>query len=86
MTKPRTPVPEWTGDVVRTMHLNRISAQDLADALGCSRCYISLILCGKRSPKNGETMIKEALNRIRAQRTSGKTPDLSLAERAVKIS
>ena len=85
MTKPRTPVPEWTGDVVRTMHLNRISAQDLADALGCSRCYISLILCGKRSPKNGETMIKEALNRIRAQRTTSKDPDLSLSETAVRV-
>ena len=79
------PVPEWTGDVVRTMHLNRISAQDIADTLGCSRCYISLILCGKRAPKNGETMIREALNRIRAQRTTSKDPDLSLAERAVKI-
>lgn len=79
------PVPEWTGDVVRTMHLNRISAQDIADTLGCSRCYISLILCGKRAPKNGQTMITEAINRIRQLRSTSKDPDLSLAERAVKI-
>lgn len=58
----------WVGDVVGLMHCNRISGQQLAEHLGVTREYVSMILNGKREPVGAEEMIRNALSEIIALR------------------
>ena len=57
-------LPKWTGDVVRTLHVNRIEIRELAAKMGCALEYLGKILNGKREPKNAEAKVKEALEEL----------------------
>lgn len=41
---------EWTGQLVGKMHNERITQGELANELGISKPYVSMILNGRRSP------------------------------------
>lgn len=44
-------MPEhWTGRVIGRMHNHNITMQELADRMGITRAYVSLLLNSKRNP------------------------------------
>ena len=54
-------MPEkWTGVLVGKMHNNRITQQDIADELGTTKAYVSMILSGSKTPKNARQRLEEA--------------------------
>lgn len=58
-------MPEkWTGRLVGKMHNERITYEQLAKELGYTKCYISLILNGKRSPDGIRRKMEEAVDRL----------------------
>lgn len=54
----------WTGDLVGLMHVHKISKKQLADHIGVTRGYVSLVLNGHREPKGAEEQFKTAVNEI----------------------
>ena len=62
--------PKWTGKLVGDMHLNRVTRQDIADELGVTKAYISYILNGTQSPKDGKQRVINAYQRILEKRSS----------------
>jgi transcriptional regulator with XRE-family HTH domain len=46
------------------MHLHRIHKKRLADALGVTPEYVSMVLNGRREPPDAERKFREALVRI----------------------
>lgn len=64
----REPVPEWTGEFVGRLHTHRVSQQELADALGVSRQYITMILNGWKTPTGAKGMLEEALLKVLEKR------------------
>lgn len=65
-------MPEsWTGEVVGKMHNHRITNDDIAAKLGYTKAYISMILNGKREPKEAEIKVRSALAEIIAERRAG---------------
>lgn len=57
-------IAQWTGECVGKMHTNRISITQLAQELGVTREYLSMLLNGRRSPAGAEQRVTEALNRL----------------------
>lgn len=55
---------DWTGDLVGLMHTHKISKKRLADHLGVSREYVSMVLNGHREPAGAEDKFKEAVDEI----------------------
>lgn len=54
----------WTGDVVKDLHLNGITAIQLADRLGWHPKYLSVVLNGHKSPAGAEQKIRAALDEL----------------------
>ena len=55
---------KWTGDLVGLMHNHKISIQMLADELGVTNRYVSMVLNGHREPAGAEQKFHEALDRL----------------------
>ena len=54
-------MPEkWTGNLVGRMHNAKITQQDIADELGTTKAYVSMILNGTKTPKNARQRLEEA--------------------------
>ncbi len=65
-------MPEkWTGRLVGRMHNHQITVSQLAEYLGFSRCYCSLILSSKRNPpgirEKMETAVSELIKEKEAE-------------------
>ncbi len=54
-------IPKWTGIVVKEMHLNDITINELASHMGYDRSYVSRILHGKVTPKGAEEQFRLAV-------------------------
>lgn len=64
-------MPEaWTGRVIGKMHNNSVTSSDVANQLGVTKAYVSMILNGHRAPKNGRERIEAAVNTIIANRVA----------------
>ena len=55
---------QWTGELVGRMHLNGITKKQLANALGFTAEYVSMVLNGHREPQDAETRFTEAVNTL----------------------
>lgn len=55
---------EWTGEVIGSMHNNRVSFQQLADKLGWHVKYLSAVLNSKRKPNDAEEKVRSALTEL----------------------
>lgn len=55
---------EWTGDVLREMHINRVTAKEVAEELGVTKSYISMIMNGKKNPAGMEKRMRDAIYAI----------------------
>ena len=61
---------QWTANVIGQMHLNRISAKMLANAVGWHPKYLSAVLNGHKCPKDAEEKVCAALRSLLAARTT----------------
>lgn len=58
-------MPEkWTGRLVGRMHNHQITVSQLAEYLGFSRCYCSLILSSKRNPPGIREKMETAVSEL----------------------
>lgn len=73
-------MPEaWTGKLIGKMHNKGITYDDLAEEMGVTKSYISMILNGKRKPPGIKDRMNTAVNSI-GQRKNGFTVDDLFAE------
>lgn len=65
-------MPEkWTGELVKQMHMNRVTATELSVQAGYAKGYVSMILNGSRHPKGAKEKLETALNEIVQSRKNG---------------
>jgi len=55
---------EWTGQLIGQMHIHEVTRKMLADELGVTKSYVSMILNGQRNPPNVEQRFYSAFKRI----------------------
>ena len=55
---------QWTGDFVGRMHVNKVTITQLAQEMGVTREYASMILNGHRSPDGIEQRMNAALDNL----------------------
>ena len=55
---------QWIADLVGQMHKHRISMKQLADHMGISREYVSMVLNGHREPAGAEPKFRQAVAEI----------------------
>lgn len=67
---------KWTGNLVGLLHDNKISKTQLAEELGVTREYVSMVLNGHREPEGAEGKFTDALTRIIERKNSFKAPKL----------
>lgn len=56
--------PEWTGYVVKKMHINAITKKRLSQHLNLTQEYVGRVLSGKEQPKGAEIRFTKAVNEI----------------------
>ena len=56
--------PLWTGEVVKLMHMNRVSRKALADAMDVSAEWVTMVLNGTREPEGAQAKFEAALEKI----------------------
>lgn len=54
----------WTGKLVGKMHVNDVTVQDLADELGFSRGYVSMLLNSEREPRGTRSRLEAAYEAV----------------------
>lgn len=59
---------EWTGDIVKKMHMNQITNEEIGMELGYSKSYVGMILNGKRKPAGAQEKMERAVDDIIARR------------------
>ena len=64
----------WTGNLVGLLHDNKISKTQLAEEIGVTREYVSMVLNGHREPEGAEEKFTAALNRIIDRKNASETP------------
>ena len=73
-------MPEaWTGNLIGKMHNKGITYDDLAEEMGVTKSYISMILNGKRKPPGIRGRMDAAVNKV-VLRRNGVTVDDLLSE------
>ena len=55
---------KWTGSLVGRMHNERVTFQELADELGVTKAYVSMVLNGHRKPKGIRDRMEFAFSSI----------------------
>lgn len=55
---------EWTGDLVGLMHNHKITFSQLADKLGVTNRYVSMVLNGHRDPAGAEQRFRTAVAQL----------------------
>ena len=58
----------WISQVVGKMHVNKITQIEVAKKMGVCNDYVSMILTGKKSPKDAEQRINDAIDAILSDR------------------
>ena len=57
-------IAQWIGDLVGRMHQYRVKNSQLAQEMGVSREYLSMILNGHREPNGVEQRMNDALDKL----------------------
>lgn len=58
---------QWTADLVGQMHKHKISKTQLADHMGVTREYVSMVLNGHREPAGAEQRFRRAVDELIAE-------------------
>ena len=61
---------KWTGNLVGLLHDNKISKTQLAEELGVTREYVSMVLNGHREPAGVEDRFRKAVEEIIASQNT----------------
>lgn len=62
-------MPEkWTGDLIGRMHNERVTYDDLAEVMGVTKAYISMIFNGQRNPADAEQRLNAAFDTVLEKR------------------
>jgi transcriptional regulator with XRE-family HTH domain len=73
-------VPEtWTGNLIGKMHNKDVTYDELAEEMGVTKSYVSMILNGHRRPPDIRNRMEVAFNSI-IQRRNGITVDELLSD------
>lgn len=59
----------WIGEAVGKMHLNKITQKALAEKMGYTADYISMIFTGVKSPKGIAEKVNKAIDEIIEEKT-----------------
>ena len=59
---------EWTGEIVKQMHIYEIPQRELAKACGWSSAYVGMILNGVRETAGGRAHIEKAMAKLKEAR------------------
>ena len=59
----------WTANAVGLMHTHKITQKNLANHMGVTNDYISMILNCKKEPKDAESRIMAAISEIIEERS-----------------
>lgn len=59
---------DWTANLIAELHMNRISKKRLAEQLGYTPEYVSMVLNGHRNPNGAESEFSKALNDLIQQK------------------
>lgn len=58
-------MPEkWTGALIGKMHNSKVTYDEVAAELGVTKCYISMILNGKRNPPDIQRRMEDAVSAV----------------------
>ena len=57
-------VEEWTGSIVALLHTYKIKQAELANEMNVTAQYVSMVLNGKKSPKNIKGRMEDAIQAI----------------------
>ena len=60
---------QWTAMIIGEMHLNNVTAKQLAQEVGWHPKYLSQVLNGHKEPKGAEEKLKAALESIKQRRS-----------------
>ena len=55
---------QWTATIIGQMHLNNVTAKELAAEVNWHPKYLSQVLNSRVEPKNAEKKLTAALNRV----------------------
>lgn len=61
-------IEKWCGDLVGKMFRNKVTRQDLADELGVTKQYVSMLLNGERTTEGARERLENAYNMILERR------------------
>ena len=62
-------MPEkWTGRLIGRLHNEQITYEELANEMGCTKAYISMILNGARKPDGIQKRMEDAVSAIISKR------------------
>ena len=64
---------QWTADLIGEMHLAKVSKRQLAEHLGVTPEYVSMVLNGHREPAGAAQRFRDALNQIISARETDTT-------------
>lgn len=59
---------EWTGELAKKMHMNKVKNADLAKELGVTEAYVSMLMNSKRETKNAQERLENAFEAIISKR------------------
>ena len=65
---------EWTGRIVGLLHTHKITQTELANELGLTAQYISMVLNGKKTSKGIDERMEAAIQAIVDRRIASSTP------------
>lgn len=64
---------KWTGDLVGRMHNAGVTQEELAEELGITKAYVSMILNSKRTPPDAKKRLEDAFQSVLKHKSSTKT-------------
>lgn len=66
---------KWTGNLIGKMHNERITYDDLAEEMGVTRAYVSMVLNGARKPKGIKERMESAFNAVLERKRTEKVQE-----------
>lgn len=74
-TEPKEGLPmleKWTSDLIGKMHNSKVTYDEVAAELGCTKTYVSMILNGRRKPPNAKARLNAAFDAVVERRSREK--------------
>lgn len=63
-------VEAWTGSIVGLLHTHKIKQTELAQEMGVTAQYVSMVLNGKKNPKDIKERMEAAISAIIDRRSA----------------